>query len=30
MSYPFDCISELVFVETEIKVADIILIPGAS
>ena len=30
MSYPFDCISELVFIETEIKTADIILVPGGS
>lgn len=30
MSYPFDCISELVFVKTEIKAADIILVPGGS
>lgn len=30
MSYPFDCISELVFVKTEIKTADIILVPGGS
>lgn len=30
MSYPFDCISELVFVETETQVANIILVPGGS
>ena len=30
MSYPFDCISDLIFVETEIKNADIILVPGGS
>lgn len=30
MNYPFDCISELVFVETEIHTADIILVPGGS
>ena len=30
MIYPFDCISELVFVKTEIKPADIILVPGGS
>ncbi len=30
MSYPFDYISELVFVETEIKTADIILVLGGS
>ncbi|MDF2672320.1 MAG: hypothetical protein K0R09_585 [Clostridiales bacterium] len=30
MSYPFDCISDLIFVETEIKSADIILVPGGS
>lgn len=28
--YPFDCISDFIFVETEIKKADIILIPGGS
>ena len=28
--YPFDCISELVFVETNIEPSDIILIPGGS
>ena len=30
MSYPFDCISNLVFVKTEIQPADIILVPGGS
>lgn len=30
MRYPFDCISELIFVKTEIQVADIILVPGGS
>lgn len=30
MNYPFDCISELVFVHTEIQSADIILVPGGS
>ena len=30
MSYPFDCISNFVFVETDIKKADVILIPGGS
>lgn len=30
MSNPFDCISEFIFVETEIKKADLILIPGGS
>lgn len=30
MSYPFDCISDLVFVSTEIHTADIILVPGCS
>lgn len=30
MSYPFDCISDLVFVKTEIQTADIILVPGGS
>jgi len=30
MSYPFECISELVFVKTETQAADIILVPGGS
>jgi uncharacterized SAM-binding protein YcdF (DUF218 family) len=30
MGYPFDCISELVFVKTDIQAADIILVPGGS
>jgi uncharacterized SAM-binding protein YcdF (DUF218 family) len=30
MNYPFDCISDLVFVKTEIQAADIILVPGGS
>lgn len=30
MRYPFDCISELVFVKTEIQKSDIILVPGGS
>jgi len=30
MSYPFDCISDLVFVKTELQSADIILVPGSS
>ncbi len=30
MNYPFDCITDLVFVKTEIKAADIILVPGGS
>jgi len=30
MNYPFECITELVFVKTEIKSADIILVPGGS
>lgn len=30
MGYPFDCISEFIFVETPIEKADIILIPGGS
>ena len=30
MSYPFDCISDLVFVKTEIQNSDIILVPGGS
>jgi uncharacterized SAM-binding protein YcdF (DUF218 family) len=30
MSYPFDCITNFIFVETEIAPADVILIPGAN
>ena len=30
MSYPFDCISEFIFAESDIKKSDVILIPGAS
>jgi uncharacterized SAM-binding protein YcdF (DUF218 family) len=30
MSYPFDSISDLIFVKTEIQYADIILVPGSS
>lgn len=30
MNYPFDCISEFIFVESDIKKSDVILIPGAS
>ncbi|RLQ94511.1 YdcF family protein [Falsibacillus albus] len=30
MSYPFDCITDLIFVETEIAPADVILVPGGS
>ncbi|MBU3113901.1 YdcF family protein [Clostridium lacusfryxellense] len=30
MSYPFDSISDLVFVKTEVQCADIILVPGSS
>lgn len=30
MSFPFDCISDFMFFETEIGHADVILIPGAS
>lgn len=30
MNHPFNCISELVFVKTEISKADIILVPGGS
>ncbi|GAA3406088.1 hypothetical protein ACFFNY_25665 [Paenibacillus hodogayensis] len=30
MSNPFDCITQLIFVETVIEPADVILIPGAS
>ncbi|WP_342553375.1 YdcF family protein [Paenibacillus sp. FSL R7-0652] len=30
MSYPFDCITEFMFFETNIETADVILIPGGS
>ena len=30
MQYPFDCITELVFVETELEKSDVIFIPGGS
>jgi uncharacterized SAM-binding protein YcdF (DUF218 family) len=30
MTYPFDCITNFIFVETEMVPADVILIPGAS
>ena len=30
MTYPFDCISDFMFFETELSCSDIILIPGAS
>ena len=30
MTYPFDCISEFLFVEHEIKSSDLILVPGGS
>lgn len=30
MKYPFDCISEFIFVETDVGKSDVILIPGAS
>lgn len=30
MVYPFDCISEFIFVETKIEKSDVILIPGGS
>lgn len=30
MTYPFDCISEFIFVETEVEKSDVILIPGGS
>ena len=30
MKYPFDCISEFIFVETDVEKSDVILIPGAS
>ncbi|WP_313958741.1 hypothetical protein [Bacillus sp. X1(2014)] len=30
MSFPFNCITEFIFVETEMAPSDVILIPGAS
>ncbi len=30
MNYPFDCISDFIFADTEIEKADVILIPGGS
>ncbi|PGC32506.1 hypothetical protein COM11_04845 [Bacillus pseudomycoides] len=30
MSYPFDCITNFIFVETEVAPADVILVPGAN
>lgn len=30
MDYTFDCISEFIFAESNIKKSDVILIPGAS
>jgi uncharacterized SAM-binding protein YcdF (DUF218 family) len=30
MSKPFDCITEFIFVETEVSPADVILVPGAN
>jgi len=30
LDYPFNCISEFIFVETVVEKSDIILIPGAS
>ena len=30
MSYPFDCISELIFVDTNVQKADVILVPGCN
>ncbi|MDR6880434.1 hypothetical protein [Bacillus sp. 3255] len=30
MSFPFDCISDFMFFETELGHSDVILIPGAS
>ncbi|MBE1553837.1 YdcF family protein [Sporosarcina limicola] len=30
MTYPFDCITDFIFVETEITAADVILVPGAN
>jgi uncharacterized SAM-binding protein YcdF (DUF218 family) len=30
MTYPFDCITDFIFVETEISSADVILVPGSN
>ncbi|MCB2295495.1 YdcF family protein [Clostridium algoriphilum] len=30
MSYPFDCISDLIFVDTYVQKADVILVPGTN
>ncbi|ALC89133.1 hypothetical protein AM500_04500 [Bacillus sp. FJAT-18017] len=30
MSYPFDCITDFIFVESELSPADVILVPGAN
>ncbi len=30
MNYPFDCISDFIFVDTEIEKSDVILVPGGS
>ncbi|KIL37802.1 hypothetical protein SD70_30665 [Gordoniibacillus kamchatkensis] len=30
MPYPFDCITQFIFVETELEQADVILVPGGS
>ncbi|WP_284644234.1 YdcF family protein [Paenibacillus silviterrae] len=30
MLYPFDCITQLIFVETDLEEADVILVPGGS
>jgi hypothetical protein len=30
MNYPFDCITDFIFVENELSFCDIILIPGGS
>ncbi|UUZ79798.1 YdcF family protein [Paenibacillus sp. P26] len=30
MSYPFDCITQFIFVETEVEEADVILVPGGN
>lgn len=30
MAYPFECITEFMFVETVLEPADVILIPGGS
>ncbi len=30
MAYPFDCITEFMFVETALEPADVILVPGGS